>query len=218
MNELVSEFFYEGIRRIIPGLALIITCFHSQAQNCFHNHREFFAAPIFFAVCLIALAWPLGILIDSLTYFIPVMINDLYLIKSHPKCWLTKFIAEASSRPTPPKIERETSFQRDFRRQKYLVVVTKDMCRCLVGVCLFRYFLFLFFWIDAELFKACHHPCQCCVAGLDLCHFFIHRGNWIYLLLALAFLFPWVGEYWEIHFLKIRKAYLQVHEEKDYEI
>jgi hypothetical protein len=216
MNELVSEFFYEAIRRIIPGLALIISCFRDQAQSCFHHHREFFASPIFFAICLIALAWPLGVLIETITYFIPVIINDFYLIKRFPNLCLTKFIATGSTRPLPPKkIVKETPLERDIRRQEYLHTVTKDMCRCLAGVCLLKCLFSLLSWCCSEFYGACPHLGGCCVISPFLGALPDLQDWWIYFLFALAFLFPWLGEHYEGHFRKKRQAYLLVQTEKD---
>jgi hypothetical protein len=153
MNDLASEFFFESIRRIIPGLALIIICFQRQAESCFHMHREFFASPIFFAVCIIALAWPLGILIDT-AIFLPFAVLFDLLIYCCRNCSVTRFMAKwyflsCQTPDSKPNRSDETPYEREMRRQHYLGSMTKVMCRCMAGVCFFRVILYWFkLWIS----------------------------------------------------------------------
>ena len=69
MNDLVSEYFYEGICRIIPGLAVILMYWRIEAMRVFYTHADFFTSPLLFIAAVLPVAWLVGLTIDTVVYF-----------------------------------------------------------------------------------------------------------------------------------------------------
>ena len=77
MNGLVSEFFYEGIRRIIPGLVIVILYWHKEVENVFITHHDSFS-PILFSPCILVIVWFIGLVFESITYYsIAILLKQL---------------------------------------------------------------------------------------------------------------------------------------------
>jgi hypothetical protein len=68
MNDLISEFFYDGIRRIIPGLVVIALYLHQEAANVLTVHKDF--SPVAFIACILLVAWLVGFLIEQVMFII----------------------------------------------------------------------------------------------------------------------------------------------------
>jgi hypothetical protein len=68
MNDLASEFFYDGIARIPAGLVVIVLYWRREAENVFHTHSQFFSSPILFIACILAIAWIVGFMVDMTVY------------------------------------------------------------------------------------------------------------------------------------------------------
>jgi hypothetical protein len=192
MNDLASEFFFESIRRIIPGLALIIICFRQEAGQSFTFYNNFFASPIFFAVCIIALAWPVGVLIEAMTFFPFLLLFD-GLRWAMPNCWPAKYLTwlyfvKMQRLKSNPHKAKENRYEREMRRQAYLLSMTKVMCRCMVVVCLFRLIM-------------------TCSWSISLLH-----SIWFqYPALAVCFAVTWFSNYWEDLFGAKREEYMKEH-------
>jgi hypothetical protein len=167
MNDLVSEFFYEGIRRIISGLVIIILYWRKEAENVFQTHHEFFS-PILFGVCILAIAWLIGFLVEAAT-FVPFAIALRRIQFLSRLRWFflgeevnsvnhqrfrrfffgeeAKSVHNQSSQVEKPKESggnndnvRDKKLEREKRRQGYLNFAEKTMCRCLLFIFLFAYF------------------------------------------------------------------------------
>jgi hypothetical protein len=65
VNEVISEFFYDGIRRILPGLLVLGLYANQQVARLFNDFKEF---SVFLAIILVAAAWLIGIFIEFLTF------------------------------------------------------------------------------------------------------------------------------------------------------
>jgi ABC-type multidrug transport system permease subunit len=83
MNDLVSEFFYEGVRRITPGLTIIVLYWHTEVENVFHAHQCFFS-PYLFSACILVIAWLIGFVIDAA----PFALGVFFLRGLSPNCKL----------------------------------------------------------------------------------------------------------------------------------
>ena len=62
MNDLISEFFYEGIRRIIPGLAVIALYYHKEVVKVLDAHHDI---SIVLFICIFTIAWLVGLVIEE---------------------------------------------------------------------------------------------------------------------------------------------------------
>jgi hypothetical protein len=87
MNDLVSEFFHEAVARIPAGLAVIVLFCGEQAANIFDVHPRFFASPSLFVVCVLAVAFVFGFVVDVITYY-PIVVPLRALA---PRCkWVAR--------------------------------------------------------------------------------------------------------------------------------
>jgi len=128
MNELIAEFFYEGIRRIIPGLIILVLYCHKEATNIFHAHQDFFS-PYLFSICILSIAWLIGFMVETLTFALVAL-----PLKQFPTYCLSKFLLSIKD---DPKLSAKTNktpnleLDREIRRQIYLESAQQIMCRCL---------------------------------------------------------------------------------------
>ncbi len=65
MNDLIKEYFYDGIRRIIPGSLLIVLYL---AKFIDPNSGVFWEPSIVLWLCLLGLAWGVGVALENLFY------------------------------------------------------------------------------------------------------------------------------------------------------
>lgn len=120
MNELVSEFFYDGIRRIIPGLLIIILYWHDEAVTVFKQHKHF-SSPAF-AACLLLVAWLAGFVVEHLGHIpfaLALRSMRKEIVKAVRKWW-------HGEQPLPIPSEKEA---KDYRRYGTLIFAEKTMCR-----------------------------------------------------------------------------------------
>jgi uncharacterized membrane protein len=170
---LISEFFFEGIRRIIPGLILIILYWHKEAENVFHNHADFFS-PYLFSVAVIVIAWLIGFTVEMLTYW--TVAPPLKMLSRYNKriCKILDHLMNwgqnSDLQETDPILKLE------LRRQRYLYETEKIMSRCL-------FIIFLVAWIwppiqppkfIAECFSSKYHSLY-------------------FLILSIVFLIAWIS-------------------------
>jgi len=69
MNNLISEFFYEGIRRIVPGLVVIAFYLGREPLRIFGIFQNDLPSYAIVA-CVLLLAWLIGIIIEQITSFV----------------------------------------------------------------------------------------------------------------------------------------------------
>lgn len=142
MNGLISEFFFEGIRRIIPGLVLIALCFHKEVVTIFEMHHDLFLVMLNAGV--LVMAWVIGFTVEQLTAIVVAIafkickgecvlrkIRGLLGIMQQPE---TK---SESMRPQPAP--EEIKHKREMRRHHYLYFAGKTMCRSLFAIFLIPY-------------------------------------------------------------------------------
>jgi hypothetical protein len=161
---LISEFFYEAIRRIIPGLVIIFLYRRHEVENIFHTHQDFFS-PYLFGVCVLAAAWLIGILIETTTSsngpiglvikFVRYFVNSSFNIGQTRGIYqIFLSFLDSLLRPSPNSESHEhlstrveVNLARELSRINYAFGSTIIMCRCLWII-----FLFSIFSIY------CHHP------------------------------------------------------------
>jgi len=130
MNDLISEFFYEGIRRIVPGIAVIALYFHQEVVKLFEAHHLLFFVTLNAAILLIA--WLVGFMVEQIMAFFSAIGWILGGERSLRKIrkWLQNGQSQKSesrSKPAPDNDEHK----RELRRQGYLYFAEKTMCRSL---------------------------------------------------------------------------------------
>jgi hypothetical protein len=64
MNDLISEFFYDGIRRVIPGLVVITLYYHKEVVKAFDIHHGLFFVMLNAGILLAA--WLVGFVIEQI--------------------------------------------------------------------------------------------------------------------------------------------------------
>ena len=144
MNELISEFFYEGIRRIIPGLIVIALYWHTEAERSFGAHK-YFASGIVFVACVLWVAWLIGFVIGQVT----VILGTSFLPRIDR--WLDRFVKFPGVGPNrttkSPHVESEGKSKkvvleenREKRRYRLLCVAEKEMSRSLIAIFVFASF------------------------------------------------------------------------------
>ena len=79
MDTLLSSFFYDGICRLIPGLVVIGLY---GKDLLFRADHALHSPSIFLPVCIILVAWLIGVTLDTLTFW-PIVA----LLKKVPKNW-----------------------------------------------------------------------------------------------------------------------------------
>jgi hypothetical protein len=153
MNDLISEFFYEGIRRIIPGLVVIALYYHKEVVKVFDAHHDFFF--VMLNACILLIAWLIGFVIEQIMAIVCAFTWKLGSKKgpkiqehseSDEKCeygwcknsilWIREFLQFEKSKLTPDNDEHK----REKRRQGYLFFAEKTMCRSLWPIFLIAYF------------------------------------------------------------------------------
>lgn len=148
MNDLASEFFYNGIAHIPPGLLIIVLYWRTETENIFHTHRDFFSSPLLFIACVLAITWFVGLMVEAI-----ILVPIAYaLVQLSPHCklasWLLKHL---QSQTTAEDVEgKGKELKREKRRQGYFRSALTTMCRNL-GV------IFSFAWL-ASLFAWFHPP------------------------------------------------------------
>ena len=65
MNELIKEYFYDGIRRIIPGAVVIALYFHACVNPAFGVSGT---SSVVVWLCLLGLAWGIGVAVENLSF------------------------------------------------------------------------------------------------------------------------------------------------------
>ena len=95
---LITEFFYDGISRIIPGL--IVIAFYGRDIVLLGNFKD---ASVALTICIFLAAWLIGVIIEVLTYRLGILFLSpfLYLVRRfsklsdldkwlHPECDVSK--------------------------------------------------------------------------------------------------------------------------------
>ncbi len=129
MNELISEFFYEGIRRIVPGFFVIALYYHKEVVTAFDAHHAFFF--VMLNACILLIAWVIGFMIEQimnipLAFLAAVLKNEFGL----------KYVDKQTNQSLKPDKDHE----REKRRQHYLRFAEKILCRSLWPIFLFAVF------------------------------------------------------------------------------
>jgi hypothetical protein len=149
MNDLASEFFYEGIRRIIPGLVIIVLFMRKEAEEVFHEHLDIFS-PYLFGACILGFAWLIGLLVETITSAngpVGWFLRPLLLRLKFPWCkgCMSFVLGEKTMGEMSPTIVHKKGISkelaRESRRQYYYFGATIIMCRCLCPI----FFLSIFY-------------------------------------------------------------------------
>lgn len=124
MNDLIKEYFYDGIRRIIPGSLLIALYFDKFVDP---NSGVLWGSSIVLWLCLLGLAWCLGVAIENVPYAplviskaackwckdwkrLPTRLQNWSLKLYGWLCWL--LCDETDSVPGPTQIELWRLYQK----------------------------------------------------------------------------------------------------------
>lgn len=86
MNELISEFFYDGIGRIFPGLLFIILYLHSWLIDTLTEHKEIVVVLL---AALVGVGWLVGLTMELITFVLPAGAIQI-LEKCVSWKWVTK--------------------------------------------------------------------------------------------------------------------------------
>jgi hypothetical protein len=135
-NNLLSEFFYEGIRRIIPGLVVVILYWHTEAVTVFRTHH-LYLHPYLFIACILVIAWLFGFIVEApmfgfFRFFLRCVGRNKYT-----KCNLTKFLCWFHMLENS-EVSKHTQ---EMQRRIYFDAASKTMCRCLWLIFFFASFV-----------------------------------------------------------------------------
>ncbi len=137
MNELLQEFFYDGISRIIPGLVTI--GFYGRNIVMLGDFKD---ASVTLSICLFLAAWLIGAIVEILTISLPKFL--LYLLKD----WfsLSKLVSPVESWLFP-SYDFEVGKPPPTEREKRKLFAEATMFRCLLVISVVNYFAKPdFFW------------------------------------------------------------------------
>jgi hypothetical protein len=144
-KNLISEFFYDGISRVIPGLTVIALYGRYILQNAFSDFRD---ASIVLVICIFLAAWVIGAIIEMVTFD-----PWAFLIR-----WLSKLMKWAIAKAKHHAIDKSKSWLEKTLllpvhkipdklkdnprrlRQIYKQGAEKIMFRCLWAISVFTYF------------------------------------------------------------------------------
>lgn len=135
--DLLSEFFYEVIRRIIPGLAVVVLYWHKEALTAFNRQHEALLIIVFVA-CVLTVAWVIGFAIEQLMFLIlsnffwPFM--GEWALPVIRKCFKVVLRQPSFGDQYYRGGGRDPSFEREERRFDALLFAEKIMSRSLWGV------------------------------------------------------------------------------------
>lgn len=143
--QLISEFFYDGIRRIIPGVLVLVLYFRKDATmvfdalTVFAKQNEHYAFIIFIALFLSA-AWLVGFAVEQIMFAIVSKIlwslADKYKVPSsiRTKLGLNKSVDDEKKKQ---KDITDTEALRECRRFNALLFAEKAMSRSIWGIFFF---------------------------------------------------------------------------------
>lgn len=142
MNDLIYEFFYEGIRRIIPGLVVMALYFHQEVVKVFDAHLDF--SQVMLNACILLIAWVVGVVIEQIMA-IPCAL--LWKIPCRECClssfqtWLRAQQGQNAKAHPDHETKKSAREKHEKRREGYLHFAAKTMCRSL-----WLTFAFAIFW------------------------------------------------------------------------
>lgn len=159
MNDLISEFFYDGIRRIIPGVVVIALYFHHEVVSVLRAYHDI--SVVIVSVCLLMVAWVLGFVIEEIMSFVAHIFWKyggewcfwavhalLFKRKKQGEAGLNgknsirqwflqhKKDAKTADQNSEQRLASMTdkSLKRDIRRLKCLTFAEREMSRSLFGI------------------------------------------------------------------------------------
>jgi hypothetical protein len=136
MNDLISEFFYDAISRIPPGLLVVVLYWHKTAEYTFYAHRDFFPSPSMFIACIVGIAWLIGIIVEHMT-FIP------YLLIKLASDYRAKNNRSKKSCDKLPNQEKHQEVKPDFARRQNefrnaVTVMIRGLCGVFLVACFYK--------------------------------------------------------------------------------
>ena len=151
MNDLISEFFYEGIRRIIPGLVVIALYYHKEVVKVLDAHldaHQYMSIVLF--VCILTIAWLVGLVIEEVMSLAAeggwryLGLGKCFL-KIRRCLWATKSESiekRSEVKPASAQIPEILLLERkDRKRTSQLCFAVREMSRSLCLIFAFAYFL-----------------------------------------------------------------------------
>jgi hypothetical protein len=133
MTDLTTEFFYDGIARIIPGLVVIALYGRHIVMMALKDFQD---ASVVVGFCVFFAAWVIGVIIDILTFH-----PFVCLLKVAPRCNLIQRLQLHLLSDYDHKSMKEL----EFRRQVYKAFSEKIMFRSLSAISLIT-----FIWTPAD--------------------------------------------------------------------
>ena len=145
---LVSEFFYEGIRRIVPGLIYIALFWRQEAARLFAHHIGQKEYPFVFSACILVMSWLFGFATEQILNSACVLIGRTEVGKN----LLSRIRIEEDSPPSKenkdhkivlppwwsrPDNPKDPDLPKEMRRLVHLITAEKIMSRSLSAI---------FFW------------------------------------------------------------------------
>ena len=147
MNDLASEFFYEGVAHLPPGLLIIVLYWRIETENVFHTHPDLFPSPLLFIACVLAIAWLVGLMVEAIIY-VP---TGFVLSRKYPCCKLWNKQKDGLDTTANSVLNREK------RRQFYFKVARIIMCRDLSVIFLYAWLTEFIPWHPLGLFQPSEH-------------------------------------------------------------
>jgi len=165
--ELISEFFYEAFRRIIPGLVALALYWHNEAGGV-HIVRKLIRADkdfslVVFIVCILVAAWLVGFVFERITTVLSIWLWKLVgrnILKSIRRCTQAGQIKHDETND-------------EGRRQLYMFRAEKEMSRSL--------------WVIFFLAGIVHFHRES-ILGIEF-----YSRSIFYIGMTLAFFFCWIA-------------------------
>jgi hypothetical protein len=143
--DLISEFFFEGIRRILPGVTVIFLYWRAEISHIldgrFFQQNQIFSSEYMLLFGLLSICWVIGFVLDAFPFAVWKIPQFLFMI-------LTKYglRSENCRRAQAQKAAdqdkgKNKSLQRENRRLGFLADAEKRMCRAMWLIFLYGVFL-----------------------------------------------------------------------------
>lgn len=101
MNNLISEFFDDGICRVIPGIVVIALYMQTEVANAFAVYGKT-GDFVILSVCILVVAWFIGVMLQTIGFDIPAFL----IIKLCPPSKLQKCLLPDKKSEDPSGQER----------------------------------------------------------------------------------------------------------------
>ncbi len=136
-SNLITEFFYDGISRLVPGLIVVAIYGHRLIETAFCKMN---GASAMLSICVFLAAWLVGALIEMLT-FVPF---EFMLTNFQLRFPRNNFLLNLKKEHLPIRVlviknAEDKPYERQLRRQVYKLFAETRMFRCLFFISVLIY-------------------------------------------------------------------------------